>query len=119
MAGKLWNPTYIIKAGRYLVWHILRLTDLHYAAKAKKRTKRIVRLGWEFHNEISFWKGAIEQNLVSAGESLGALFYARVERPPSRRYDSDASWGVCPKVKIYWRYDLHPVCCRGFRRTKR
>ena len=92
------------------------LTDLHKAAKSKKRTKKVVRLGWEFHNDIAFWKWVIEQKLVSAGETLGAPFYAHVERSPSRRYYSDAIFtaigGFCPEIKMYWRYDLHPVLSR-------
>ena len=29
MAGKLWNLTYVVRAGRYFVWRLLRLTRLH------------------------------------------------------------------------------------------
>ena len=75
-----------------------------------------MRLGWEFHNYISFWKWAIEQKLVSVGEALGSPFYAHVERSPSRRYYSDASFaaveGFCPELNVYWRYDLNPVLSR-------
>ena len=91
MAGKLRNLTYVVREGRYFVWQLLRLTDLHKIVKSKKRTWRVVKLGWEFHNDIVFWKWAIDQKLVSAGESLGVQFYAHVERTPSRRYYSDAS----------------------------
>ena len=49
--------------------------------------------------------------MVSAGESLGASFYAHVQRTPSRRYYSDASFtavgGFCPELQAYWRYDLN------------
>ena len=45
MAGKLWNFTYIIRAGRYFVRELSRLTNPHKIAEAKKRTKRVVRLG--------------------------------------------------------------------------
>ena len=26
MAGKLWNLTYVVRAGRYFMWRLLRLT---------------------------------------------------------------------------------------------
>ena len=88
------------------------MTDLHKIAKSKKRTRRLVKLGWEFHNDIAFWKWAIDQKLVSAGESLGAPFYAHVEQTPSRRYYSNASFtpvgGFCPELQVYWRYELNP-----------
>ena len=108
----MWNLTYVVRAGRYFVWQLLGLTDLHKIAKSKKRTRRVVKLGWEFHNDIAFWKWAIDQKLVSAGESLGAPFYAHVERTPSRTYFSDASFpavgGFCPELQVYWRYVLNP-----------
>ena len=56
MAGKLWNLTYVARAGRCFVGQLLRLADLHKIAKSKERTRRVVKLGWEFHNYIAFWK---------------------------------------------------------------
>jgi len=44
MAGKLWNLTYVVRAGRYFVWRLLRLTGLHDAS-ARKNQKRVVELG--------------------------------------------------------------------------
>ena len=67
MADKLWNPTYVVRAGRYFVWQPLRLTDLHKNAKFKKRTQILVKLGWEFHNDIASLEWAIGQQLVSDG----------------------------------------------------
>ena len=29
MAGKLWNFTYVVRAGRYFVWRLLLLTGVH------------------------------------------------------------------------------------------
>ena len=63
-----------------------------------------------------FGNGQLNNKLVSARESLGAPFYAYVERSPSRRYYSDASFtavgGVWPELKVYQRYDLNPVLSR-------
>ena len=88
------------------------MTDFHKTAKSKKLTRRLVNLGWEFHNDIAFWKWAIEQKVVSAEESLGAPFYAHVKRTPSRRYYSDMSFaavgGLCPELQVHWRYDFEP-----------
>ena len=87
------------------------LTDLPQIGKSKKRTRRVVKLDWEFQYDVAFWKWAIDQKLVSAEESLGAPFYAHVERTSSRRCYSDASFaavgGFCPGLQVYWRYDLN------------
>ena len=32
------------------------MTDLQKIAKSKKPTRRVVKLAWEFHNDIAFWK---------------------------------------------------------------
>ena len=110
VAGKLCNLTYLARAGRYFVWQLLALTDLHKNAKTKERTRRIVDLGWDFHNDIAFWTWAIYQQLVKKGESLCAPLYDHIMRAPTRRYYSEVSFtaigGFCPKVKVYWRYSL-------------
>ena len=117
MAGKLWNLTYVVRAGRYFVWQLLHLTDLHKTApKSKKRTRRVVKLGCELHNNNAFWKWAVDQKLVSTGESLGEPFYAHVQLTPSRRYYSDASFtavgGFCQEHQsgvLEIRSELPPV----------
>ena len=67
-------------------------------------------LGGEFHDDIAFWKWAIDQQLVRRGESLCAPIYDHIMRAPARRYYSDASFtaigGFCPELKVYWRYSL-------------
>ena len=102
VAEKLWNLAYDVRAGRYFVWQLLALTGLHKNAKTKKRTRRIVDLGWEFHNDFAFWKWAIDQPLVRKGKSLCAPLYDHILRAPTRRYYSDASFtavGVfCPEL---------------------
>lgn len=35
IAGKLWNLTYVIRAGKYFVWRLLRITDLTHANRKK------------------------------------------------------------------------------------
>ena len=108
VAGKLWNLTYIIKAGKYFVWRLLRLTGLHNASR--KNQNHIVKLGREFHDDIDFWRWAINHELLVAGESLCAPCYVDIARPAKRHYLSDASFdaigGYCPELKKYWRYDL-------------
>ena len=44
MAGKLWNLTYVVRAGRYFVWRLLRLTGLHDSSGSKNQ-KHTVQLG--------------------------------------------------------------------------
>ena len=43
-AGKLWNLTYVVRAGKNFVWRLLRLTELHDAS-ARKNQNRMVELG--------------------------------------------------------------------------
>ena len=67
-------------------------------------------LGWEFHNDIAFWKWAIDQQLVRKRESLCAPIYDHIMRAPARRYYSDASFtdivAFCPELIVYWRYSF-------------
>ena len=120
VAGKLWNLTYVVRAGRYFVWQLLALTGLHKSATTKERTRRVVDLGWEFHNDIAFWKWAIDQQLVRKGESLCAPIYDHIMRAPARRYYSDASFtaigGFCPELKVYWRYALAEALTLEFKK---
>ena len=97
------NLTYVVKAGRYFVLQLLRLTD-HKIAKSKKRTHKVVKLGLKFHNDMAFWKWAIDKQLVGDGRSLEATFFMHVGRPPARRYYLDASFtavcGFCPELRV-------------------
>ena len=52
IAGKLWNLTYVIRAGKYFVWRLLKITDLH--TQTGKKTSRSVELGREFHDDLDF-----------------------------------------------------------------
>ena len=64
-AGKLWNLTYVIRAGKYFVCRLLRLTDLH-TRTGKNRQSRSVELGREFHDDLNFWRWAIDHELLTA-----------------------------------------------------
>ena len=109
VTGKLWNLTYVVRAGRYFVWRLLRLSGLH-DAQNQKQQNRTVRLGREFHADLLFWKRAIDNELLQAGEALSAPCYSVMKRPAKRHYLSDASFeavgGYCVERKVYWRYDL-------------
>ena len=63
MAGKLWKLTYVLRAGRYSVWRLLRLTGLHSAGGSKKQN-RTVGIGREFHADL-FWKLVIDHELIT------------------------------------------------------
>ena len=93
------------KGGPIFCLATLALTGRHKSARTKERTRRVVDLGWEFHNDIAFWKWARDQQLVRKGELLCAPIYDHTMRAPSRRYYSDASFtaigGVCPELKVY------------------
>ena len=47
---KLWNHTLAVRAGRYSVWQLLRLTSLHSSAAKSSRKRSIVQLGREFQH---------------------------------------------------------------------
>ena len=70
-------------------------------------------LGWEFHDDIAFWKWVIDQQLVRKRKSLCAPIYYHIKRTRARCYYSDASFtalgGFCPELKVYWRYSLAEV----------
>ena len=120
IAGKLWNLTYVIRAGRYFVWQLLRVTGLHTPASRRARTQRVVGLGREFHGDIAIWKWVLGQPLAREGESLTAPFLLHVKRLPSRLYLSDASFdaigGYCPELKIFWRYTISPTLSAELKR---
>ena len=109
MAGKLWNLTYVVRAGRYFVWRLLRLTGLHDSGGSKNQNRK-VDLGREFHADLLFWKWAIDHELLQEGEALSAPCYTAIKRPAKRHYLSDASFeavgGFCVERMVFWRYDL-------------
>ena len=67
MAGKVWNLTYVVRAGKYFVWRLLRLTGLH--DERHPRNQNVVGLGSEFHADLRFWKWAINHKLLRVGEN--------------------------------------------------
>ena len=122
VAGKLWNLTFVVRAGRYFVCQLLRLTGLH----TKGRTKRGPRgsCAWDGNSmgiRTAFWKWATIR-LMSQGESLSAPFYTHVLRRPVRHYFSDASFdaidGYCPELPVFWRYTMDPQLSSEVKRSK-
>ena len=107
-AGKLWDLTYVIRAGKYFVWRLLSLTDLH--TRPGKKQSHFVEIGREFHDDLNFWRWTIDHELLTAGESLSAPCFTAIKRPAKKYYLSDATFnaigGFCRKLRIYWRYDL-------------
>ena len=105
IAGKLWNLTYVIRAGKYFVWRLLRITDLH--TRTRKKQSHSVELAREFHDDLA---REFHDELLTAGESLGAPCFTAIKRPAKIYYLSDASFdaigGFCRKLRIYRRYDL-------------
>lgn len=118
IAGKLWNLTYVVQAGMYVVWRLLRLTGLHVST-SKNQSHR-VELGREFHDDMDFWRWTIDEELLITGASLNAPCFAAVKRPAKRLYLSDASFdaigGYCLELRIYWRYDLPLDCSAKLKR---
>ena len=58
ITGKLWNLTYVVRAGRYFVWRLLRLTGLH-DTRGYKTQNRTVKLGGDFHADLLFESGRL------------------------------------------------------------
>ena len=77
-AGKLWNRTRVIRAGKYFVLRLLRLTDLH---ANRKKTEPLCRARKRVHDDLDFWRWAIDHELVTARESLSAPCFAAIKRP--------------------------------------
>ena len=122
MAGKLWNLTYVVRAGKYFVWRLLRLAGLHDSPGSKNRN-RIVELGRELHGDLLLWKWANDNELLLEGESLSAPCYMAIKRPAKRHYLFDASFdamgGFCVERKVFWRYDLPHDCRMTNLRTRK
>ena len=89
-AGKLWNLTYVIRAGKYFVWRLLRLTDLH--TRTAKKQSHSVEPGRDFHYDLDFWRWATDHELLTTKESLSAPCFAAIKRPAKTYYLSDASF---------------------------
>ena len=89
MAGKLWNLTYVVQAGRYFVWRLLRLSGFHDAS-AKLTQTRTVEIGGEFHADLLFKMWVIDHALLLEGEALSAPCYTAIKRPAKKHSLSDA-----------------------------
>ena len=94
------------------------MTDLH--TQTGKKQSHSVELGREFHDNLDFWRWAIDHELLTAGESLSAPCFAAIKCPAKTYYLSDASFdaigGFCRKLIIYWRYDLALALSAGLKR---
>ena len=77
IAGTLWNLTFVVRAGRYFVWQLLRITGMHSSSPKISRKRSIVQVGREFHGNLVFWKWGISRRPVQTGESLSAPFYLK------------------------------------------
>ena len=119
MAGKLWSLMYVVRAGRYFVWRLLRLTGLPDSEDMEKQNN-VVRLGREFHADLLFWKWAIDHELMRVAESLSAPCYVAMRCPPKRHYLSDANFDAvgecCVERTVYWRYDLQAALTAELKR---
>ena len=90
MAGKLWNLAYVGQVGRYFVWRLLRLSGWHDSPGSKNQNCT-VEPGREVHADRLFWKWAMDNELLSEGETLSSPSYTALKRPAKRYYLSDAS----------------------------
>ena len=110
MAGKLWNLTYVVRAGRYFVWRLLRLTGLNNESASRQKQNRMIELGRAFRADLLFRKWTIYHELPLEVEALSAPCYTAIRRPDKRHYLSGASveavGGLCVEKKLFWRYGL-------------
>ena len=84
MTGKLWNLTYVVRAGSHFVWRPLRLTGLHDERDTKNQN--LVGLGREFHADFLFWKWAKRHKLLPAGETVVKPCYTALKRSAKQHY---------------------------------
>ena len=114
MAGKLWNLTHVVQAGRYFVWRLLRLTGLH-DSRGSKNQNHTVELGREFTLTLFFGSGRLIELLLEE-EALSAPCYTAIRRPPKRHYLSDASFeavgGFCVERKVLEIRHAEKTDCR-------
>ena len=107
MAGKLWKLRYVMRAGRYFVWRLLRLTRLHDSRGIKNHA---LELGREFHADLVFWKWAIDHELLLEGGAISAPRYTTIKRPAKWHLLLDANRTAegrfCVEKNVFWRYDL-------------
>ena len=112
VAGKLWNLTYVARAGRYIAWRLLRLIGLHNSG-GSKTPNRTARLGSEFHADVHFWECTIDHELIHEGETLSDPFYTAIQRPAKEHHLSDSRWeavgGFCVERKVFWMYILPKI----------
>ena len=71
VVGMLWNLTYVVRAGRYFVWRLLRLTGLHDAS-ARNNHNRIAEFVREFQAGVLCKNWVIDLELLLKGEALSA-----------------------------------------------
>lgn len=111
MTGKLWNLTCVVRAGRYFVSRLLRLTGLKDGRNP--RTQHSVRLGRKFHANFSFWDWVINRKFLQVDEAPSVDCSIALKRPAKRYFFSDASsaavGGYCVENKVFWSYDLPPA----------
>ena len=86
----------MVRAGKYFVWRLLRLTGLH-DSRGSNNQNNTVELGREFLADL-FWKWAIDNELLLEGEALSAPCYTAIKRPAKRHYLSDTSCGVGGRI---------------------
>lgn len=65
LMGKLWNATFVLQAGKYLGWHLLRKIGLHYHRKGSRGIE--VPLGRKFHKDSNWWKWCMRTRLLKSG----------------------------------------------------
>ena len=112
MAGTLWNLTHVVRAGRYFVWRLLRLTVLR--DERTPMNQHSVRLGRGFHTDLLWWKRAINRKLVQGKEGNECVLLHRAKptgqsaltypMPVSKR-----SVGTASRKRLTLRYGLSPA----------
>ena len=109
MAGKLWNLTYVVRAGRYFVWRLLRLTGFQ-SSPGSQNQNHTIQLGRQFHAQLFVWRWAINHELLLEGAVLSVPSYTPMKQPAKVHCLSAASVGAvggfCVERKVFWRQDL-------------
>ena len=82
IARNLRNLNVIVGPRTQFMWQLLHLTGLHTKGIHQSRQQRVVSFGWEFYGDIAFWKWAIDQRIMSRGESLRDPLHTNVLRKP-------------------------------------
>ena len=81
----------IVFVQRLMAHANMPLSSASVFLSSSERSRRLVPLGPEFHDDLEFWRWIVEAGMNASEGGLSAPMYRLVARPPCRTLTSDAS----------------------------